>query len=94
MNLPSVDVIKAASAALKSSELVQEVTRSRSLFSLLSSNPASLRKAGFQPLSSTQIRQLTAQGNSADDWKKVWVAKKFDAKRVNRCHFAGPVILS
>ncbi len=86
------DVVKAIETARATSEVIKAVKSAKAFFELLTAPPARRRKAGFLPLTATQIRQLKAQGNSAEDWKLVWVASGFDAKRVFRCHFAGPVL--
>jgi hypothetical protein len=92
--LPSIDVVKAVEAARKSSEFVQAVARAKAVFSLLTSPPAHIQKAGFKPLTPAQVKALKAQGNSAEDWKRVWVGPKFDPQRVSRCTLVGPVFLS
>jgi len=94
MSLPDHDILKAIQNARLSSDFVKEVAKAKAAFSLLSGPPSSLKKAGFKPLTPAQIRELERQGNTAQDWKKVWVGLSFDPKRVSRCHFAGPVLLS
>lgn len=94
MAVPNFDIVQAVSEAAKSSEIVREVKRAKALFKLLAGNATELRKAGFKPLSPTQLKQLKNQGNTAEDWKRVWVGPKFDPKRVNRSHFIGPNLLS
>jgi hypothetical protein len=61
------------------------------------------RLAGFDPpgepgvqyrsLTTTERAELEAQGNSADDWNCVLVAKDFSPQPVARCRFAGRVKL-
>ena len=92
--MPDFDVVKAVESALASSEFLKEVKRGKADFALLTSSPASRRKAGFKPLTPAQTRTLSKQGNTAEDWKSVWVGPGFDPKRVSRCHFAGPALLS
>ncbi|MBI3318005.1 MAG: DUF4954 family protein, partial [Candidatus Omnitrophica bacterium] len=87
------DVLKSLREARKGSEFLREVSRAKGAFSLLSSKREALSKAGFKPLSTAQLRTLEAQGNTAQDWKSVFVAAGFDPKRVSRCHFAGTVLL-
>ncbi len=94
MNVPNFDVVSDLKAAFSSSEVIQEIAKAKQAFSLLSSNAQTLRKAGFKPLTTGQAKILKAQGNTAQDWKAVWVHPKFDPRRVQRCHFAGPVLLS
>jgi hypothetical protein len=93
MNKPEYDVLQALGDALKGSELIRLVKKAKAAYALLSQGPTALRKAGYKPLSKTQIRTLEKQGNTADHWKDVWVTAGFDPKRVQRCHFAGPVLL-
>jgi len=93
MNKPEYDVLQALGDALKGSELIRLVKKAKAAYALLSQGPTALRKAGYKPLSKTQIRTLEKQGNTADPWKDVWVTAGFDPKRVQRCHFAGPVLL-
>ncbi len=94
MAVPARDVLKAVDSARSSSELIQGVKAAKAAFTLLDGKSADLRKAGYEPLSAAQAKALKAQGNTAEDWKQVWVGKGFDPKRVSRCHFAGPVLLS
>lgn len=94
MNPPKFDLLKALEAACSKSEAVIAAEKARNLFALLFAAPAKRQKAGYQPLTAAQLKVLQSQGNTAEDWKQVWVGKGFDPKRVNRCHFAGPVLLS
>ncbi|MBI3333100.1 MAG: DUF4954 family protein [Candidatus Omnitrophica bacterium] len=94
MNAPNFNILRAVEAARGSSELVKGVAGAKSAFHLLSAAASSLKKGGFKPLSPVQIRALKAQGNRAEDWKKVRVGAGFDAARVVGCQFAGPVLLS
>ncbi len=93
MNRPNHDIVKALETARSASEVVKGVTHAKASFSLLSATPAQRRKAGYKPLTASQLKALKAQGNSAEDWKEVWAGSGFDPKRVSRCHFAGPVLL-
>ncbi len=94
MNLPDHDLLKALEKARSSSDLVKGVSKAKASYSLLTSTPARLKKAGYKPLTAAQLKQLKALGNTAENWKEVWAGAGFDPKRVNRCHFAGPVLLS
>jgi len=47
----------------------------------------------FAPLSSEQVKTLTAQGCTAADWAQVTAAKGFDAARVRNVNFVGSVAL-
>lgn len=87
-------MVRALREASSASEFVREAGKARALFTLLSVSPEKRRKAGFKPLTPAQIKLLTAQGNTARDWKSVGAGSGFDPKRVSRCHFAGPVLLS
>src|SRR5437764_8001123 len=46
-----------------------------------------------RPLTPAEVSRLERQGNSADDWSKVLVAKGFDPARVRSSHFQGEVVL-
>ena len=92
--VPTCDILQALETAQKTSELLRGVKKARAAFALLSAKPAVLRKSGFKPLAPAQIRVLEKQGNTAESWKDVWVGTGFDPKRVQRCHFAGPAVLS
>ncbi len=94
MAVPDHDLIKAVEAARSASELVKGTKAAKAAFALLLAKPADLKKAGYSPLTAAQLKTLKLQGNTADDWKKVFAGAKFDAKRVSRCHFSGTVLLS
>lgn len=94
MSVPNFDVVRAVSEATQTSEVVREVSKARTLFGLLAGKAAPLRKAGFKPLTPAQLKQLKAQGNTAQDWKEIWAGPRFDPKRVHRSHFIGPNLLS
>ncbi len=94
MAVPNHDILKAVEAARSSSELVQGVKAAKTAFSLLTAKPAALAKAGYRLLTAAEIKALKAQGNTAEDWKQIWVGTRFDPKRVSRCEFSGPVLLS
>ena len=94
MSVPNHDILKAVESARSSSELIQGVKAAKAVFALLEGKPAARRQAGWKPLSASELKVLKERGNCAEDWKRVWVGKGFDPKRVSRCHFAGPVLLS
>ncbi len=94
MAVPTLDILQALEAARTDSELARGAREAKSLFDLLLAKPAALRKAGYRALTPAQIRLLEKLGNTAEDWKDVWVAAGFDPKRVQRCHFAGSALLS
>ena len=94
MGVPNHDLLKAVESARKSSELAHGVKKAREAASLLGGSSSALRKAGWKPLTPVQVRALEKQGNTAEDWKKVWVGPGFDPKRVGRCSFLGPNLLS
>ena len=94
MSVPDHDILKAVESARSSSELIRGVKAAKAAFTFLEAKPADLKKAGWKPLSASELKVLKAQGNCAEDWKRVWVGKGFDPKKVSRCHFAGPVLLS
>ena len=94
MKTPGFDVLKAVEEARSSSELIQGVKAAKAAFTLLEAKPAEMKKAGWRPLSAAELKTLKAQGNTAEDWKSVWVGKGFDPKRVSRCSFTGPALLS
>jgi hypothetical protein len=50
-------------------------------------------RAGFRPLSTEQIAQLTEQGCSCEDWSKVQVAEGFNADTLKSTHFCGSITL-
>jgi len=93
MGVPDHDILKAVESACSSSELIREVKAAKAAFTLLG-KPAELKKTGWRPLSASELKTLKAQGNAAEDWKSIWVGKGFDPKRVSRCNFVGPVLLS
>ena len=94
MSIPKFDILKAVRSARETSEMVKAMAKAKSAFALLTASPARRRKAGYKPLTPAQIQQLSKLGNTAQDWKQVWVGAGFDPKRVSRCHFAGPALLS
>jgi len=94
MSVPNHDILKAVESARSSSELIQGVKAAKAVFTLLEAKPADLKKAGWKALSASELKVLKARGNTAEDWKRVWVGKGFNPKRVSLCHFAGPVLLS
>jgi len=94
MAVPNHDIVQAVETARNGSELIQGVKKAKAAFSLLTAKAPDLRKAGFKPLTPVQVKALENQGNTAEDWKTVWVGAGFDPKRVSRCHFIGPNLLS
>ena len=53
----------------------------------------SVAKKGAAALTSDQIERLKANGNNADDWKKIKVSKGIDIERIRRSYFAGEVTI-
>ena len=51
------------------------------------------RNSTHQALTDDQIRKLTEQGCTCDDWRKVEVSKEFEATKVRSTHFSGNVKL-
>lgn len=94
MGVPTHDLLKALRAAQAGSELILGVKSARAAAALLSASPDALKKAGCKPLTSAQAKALERQGNTAEDWRKVRVGAGFDPRRVRRCHFIGPNLLS
>lgn len=47
----------------------------------------------FRALSSKEIKVLTTQGCTCDDWTKVTVADRFNPERIKNTHFSGTVTL-
>ena len=94
MGSPDFDILQAVAAAQGSSEAVGAAAQATKLFGLLSASPAQRRAAGLRTVSPAQIRTLKAHGNTAEDWKQVWVGPGFDARRIERCDFLGTVVLS
>ncbi len=47
-----------------------------------------------RPLSRSEVEQLLAQGNTAEDWRNVLVHPAFDPGRVWQCRFLGTVVLA
>ena len=45
----------------------------------------------YRPLSSKEIKQLIANGNTSDNWKNVLVTNGFDCSLVQQCKFFGLV---
>lgn len=93
MNVPPFDVLKALKSAVSASEVVKGVKAAKAAFDLLTAPPSQRKKAGFRSLTSAQVRQLKQQGNTAQDWKEIFVQGGFDAGRVHRCHFIGPNLI-
>ena len=52
-----------------------------------------IAKRSVSSLTKDQIEKLKANGNNADDWKKVKVAKDIDIERIRRCYFSGEVTI-
>ena len=45
----------------------------------------------YRKLNTTEIKILTRNGNSSDDWNKVQVSEKFNPEQVKNCRFYGLV---
>ena len=52
-----------------------------------------IAQKGTTSLAKDQIEKLKANGNNADDWKKIKVAKNIDIERIRRCYFSGEVTI-
>jgi hypothetical protein len=76
----NIDVPKAVQEAIKTSELILNVAKSK-------------EQIAGKDLTAAQITKLKKNGNFAEDWKKVKVADGFDPDRIRDSSFYGEVIL-
>ncbi|MBI4335530.1 MAG: DUF4954 family protein [Candidatus Omnitrophica bacterium] len=77
------DVLSELKGLISKSEVIKSIQEAH--------KTAKRRNAQCSPPTKDQIEQLKAQGNNADDWKKVKVAKGMDLSRIRRCYFQGDV---
>src|SRR5262249_6656776 len=88
-SMSSERLIRAVGAAMADSELARAADSVRQDGGLA----LALGGARVRPLYPEEVARLEAQGNVADDWRRVRVADGFDWQRVRQSSFHGDVVL-
>ena len=79
--MTSVDPVKAVREAMKSSEMLRDITAAKET------------KAHGRPLAAAEVDTLKRQGCSCDDWSRVRVCERFRPEFVRNSYFRGEVYL-
>lgn len=88
--VPTHDVVAALRQAAKESALVRAVQQAKAVWG---PSPKGTVPKTVRPLTASQITQLKRQGNWATDWRRIRVAKGFDAGMVWHSTFEGSFFL-
>lgn len=76
------DVLSELKGLINKSEIIKSIQEAQKI-----------SKKATASLTKDQIDILKTNGNNADDWKKIKVAKGLDISRIRRCYFQGEVTI-